>query len=297
MRGTLAFLPIVLLTPLFAWASENIIPAGSLIECTVSEHHFSSKTAQLGDPVLCQASLVEGAWGSALPYGTYLVGRFAEYKDPGHFVGKGWMELKFDRMILPPDRVVPLSAKVVYVPGLPVDKYGRIHGTGHAVRDIVEWSIPVLWPIDILALPRRGPRPVLKDETRLRLKVMDDMAVPGADMTRRTMLPMSSARPNPYGFATRPPAIMPSSYSQAAVAPLRESSALSRNGQLTVLMLNDGNGRLATNYWLEGNRQIRYIAANGASVVIPLDRLDLEATTEVNNRRGVPFIIRPAANY
>lgn len=297
MRSTFALLPLIVFCSVAGRASENIIPAGSLIECTVSEHHFSSKTAAVGDPVLCQAGLLEGAWGSAIPYGTTLVGRFTEYKDPGHFVGKGWMELKFDRMILPPDRVIPLAAKVVYVPGLRVDKYGRILGSGHAVRDIVEWSIPILWPIDLLALPRRGPRPVLKDETRLRLKVMDDMAVPGNDAAPRTMLPMSSASPNPYGFATRPPAIMPSVYRQPLPAPIIQSPPPSRNRQMTILMLNDGNGRLATNYWLEGNQQIRYIAANGASIVIPIDRLNVEATTEINNRRGVPFIIRPVANY
>jgi hypothetical protein len=46
------------------------------------------------------------------------------------------------------------------------------------VRDIVEWSIPILWPIDLINLPRRGPRPTLKGETRLTLKVMDDLGVP-----------------------------------------------------------------------------------------------------------------------
>jgi hypothetical protein len=274
--------------------AETIIPAGSLIQCTVTEHRFSSKTAEVGDPVLCQAGLIEGAWGSALPYGSYLVGRFEEYKDPGHFIGKGWMELKFDRVVLPPDRVLPLSAKVVYVPGLPVDKYGRIHGKGHAVRDIVEWSIPVLWPIDIFALPVRGPRPVLKEETRLTLKVMDDMAVPGADPTPRTLMPMSSARPNLYGFATRPPAINPSVYRQPLTTTPVSNVRPAPNQQLTVLMLTDGNGRMATNYWFEGARQVRYTAPNGASVVIPIENLDLAATMEMNQRRGVPFFIRPA---
>lgn len=301
MRGTFVLLSLVVLTPLLTRAAESIVPAGSLIECTVSEHRFSSKTAEVGDPVLCKAGLVEGASGSVLPYGTFLVGRFAEYKDPGHFVGKGWMELKFDRMILPPDRVLPFSAKVVYVPGMPVDKHGRIDGKGHTARDIVEWSIPILWPIDILTLPIRGPRPVLKDETRLRVKVMDDMAVPGAELAPRAMLPMSQARPNPYGFATRPPAITPSAYYQPvslpAAPPEPLPSAPAFNKQITILMLSDGNGRLATNYWLEGSRQIRYIAANGASIIIPIERLDVEATTEINNRRGVPFIIRPAAAY
>jgi hypothetical protein len=107
-----------------------------------------------------------------------MVDRFEDYKDPGHFVGKGWMELKFDRMIVQPDSVIPADARVVNVPGYIVDREGRILGKGHATRDIVEWSIPILWPIDLLNLPRRGPRPTLKEETRLTLKVMDDIGVP-----------------------------------------------------------------------------------------------------------------------
>ncbi len=72
MRNASAFLPLILLITSFtSRAAETLVPAGSLVECTVSEPNFSSKTAELGDPVLCQAGLVEGAWGSALPYGTY----------------------------------------------------------------------------------------------------------------------------------------------------------------------------------------------------------------------------------
>ncbi len=164
--------------PLTAYAADQLIPAGSLIQCTVAEPRLSSKTADIGDPVLCQVSPMERYGRSMLPYGSFLEGRFEDYKDPGHLVGKGWMELKFDRMVIEPDTVIPLAAKVVYVPGYPVDKQGRIHGKGHAVRDTVEWMIPILWPIDMINLPRRGPRPTLKEETRLTLKVMDDLVVP-----------------------------------------------------------------------------------------------------------------------
>jgi hypothetical protein len=142
-----------------------------------------------------------------LPYNSYLVGRFEDYKDPGHFVGKGWMELKFDHMVIEPDTVVPVNARVVDVPGYKVDNQGRILGKGHAVRDAVMWSIPVLWPVDLLMLPMRGPRPTLKEETRLTLKVMDDLAVPVSPEPQR----------DPYGliprggeaYAPQPPAPMP----------------------------------------------------------------------------------------
>ena len=180
MKGKLFFSLLLAAAPLTAFASEQLVPAGSLIQCTVSEPRISSKTESIGDPVLCQVSHVELYGRSVFPYGSYLEGRFEDYKDPGHFVGKGWMELKFDRLIVR-DEVVPVAAKVVYVPKYPVDKEGRIHGTGHPVRDAIEWAIPVLWPIDLLNLPRRGPRPTLKPETRLTVKIMDDFGIPTAE--------------------------------------------------------------------------------------------------------------------
>ena len=169
---------LLLLAPVAARAAEQILPAGSILSCTISEPKLSSKTADIGDPVLCQVSPVERYGRSILPFNSYLEGRFEDYKDPGHLVGKGWMELKFDRMVIQPGTVVPLSAKVVNVPGYPVDREGRIQGKGHPVRDIVEWSIPILWPLDLINLPRRGPRPTLKEETKLTLKVMDDAVIP-----------------------------------------------------------------------------------------------------------------------
>src|SRR6202034_3300924 len=156
---------------------------------------------------------------SVFPAGSYLEGPFEDYKDPGHFVGKGWMELKFDRMILPPDEVIPVSPKVVYVPHYPVDRDGRIHGKGHPVRDTVEWMIPVLWPIDLINLPRRGPRPTLKEETRLTLKIMDDLEVPEGQplqpdsdgLYRRP----SAYQPPPPQPAPDPPAPSPTAYDYA----------------------------------------------------------------------------------
>jgi hypothetical protein len=177
-RIALALCTTLLATPLVASAGERLIPAGSLIGCTVAEPKINSKTMAVGDPVLCQVSAAERYGRSMLPYNSFLEGRFEDYKDPGHFVGKGWMELKFDRMVIEPDTVIPIDARVIDAPGYRVDRYGRILGKGHAVRDTVTWMIPILWPIDLINLPRRGPRPTLKEETRLTLKVMDDLGVP-----------------------------------------------------------------------------------------------------------------------
>lgn len=178
MKPSLVLLYALCASPLFADAGSHIIPAGSLVGCTISEPKLSSKTAAVGDPVLCQVSRAERYGRTVLPYNSFLVGRFEDYKDPGHFVGKGWMELKFDRMVIEPDTDIAVSARVVDAPGYKVDNKGRIIGKGHEARDIAMWSIPILWPVDLLMLPMRGPRPTLKQETRLTLKVMDDIEIP-----------------------------------------------------------------------------------------------------------------------
>jgi hypothetical protein len=177
VKARFALSLFILALPLSAKA-DQLVSAGSLIQCTISEGNISSKTTQVGDPVMCQLGHTEMYGRNSFPYGSYVVGHFAAYKDPGHFVGKGWMELDFDRLVVQPDTVIPINARVVAAPRNPVDKDGKILGTGHATRDTVEWLIPVLWPIDLINLPRRGPRPVLKAESKLTLKVMDDFGIP-----------------------------------------------------------------------------------------------------------------------
>jgi hypothetical protein len=227
-RIALALCTTLLAAPLAA-SAERLIPAGSLIGCTVAEPKINSKTTAIGDPVLCQVSATEKYGRSMLPYNSFLEGRFEDYKDPGHFVGKGWMELKFDRMIIEPDTVIPIDARVVDVPGYRVDEYGRILGKGHAVRDTVLWCIPILWPIDLINLPRRGPRPTLKEESRLTLKVMDDLSIPDFNQMQQDpsglyRRPQADNEPPPD--ATPDPAPAPEmSYDQAPAPPVAEPPA------------------------------------------------------------------------
>lgn len=212
----LALLCLLFAAPLYAGNPGHLVPAGSLIQCTVSEPRISSKTTAIGDPVLCQVRHEERYGRSVMPYNSFLVGRFEDYKDPGHFVGKGWMELKFDHMVVEPDTVIPVDARVIDVPGYRVDEHGRILGKGHAVRDAVMWSIPVLWPVDLLMLPMRGPRPTLKEETRLTLKVMDDFGVPATELPQH----------DPYGLIPRSPTaqndVPPAPYQEPEAAPAPE---------------------------------------------------------------------------
>jgi hypothetical protein len=217
---------LLVLPAWFVARAEQLIPAGSVVQCMVSEPHLSSKTEHVGDPVLCQMSHSEMYGRSVFPYGAYLVGRFEDYKDPGHFVGKGWMELKFDRMIVGNDTVIPISTRVVATSGKnPVDKDGKIHGTGHPVRDTVEWMIPVLWPIDLINLPRRGPYPELKAETRLTVMVLNDFGIPTKNEVQKQPEMISK-----YNYADNEPqqqaaAPIERAYPQQLAAPVQQSYA------------------------------------------------------------------------
>ncbi len=212
----LLFLPASLMA-----RAEQLIPAGSVMQCVVSEPNLSSKTAHIGDPVLCQVGHSELYGRSVFPYQSYLVGHFEDYKDPGHFVGKGWMELKFDRMVVGNDTVIPLSTRVVATSAkYPVDRDGKIHGTGHPTRDAIEWMIPVLWPIDLINLPRRGPYPVLKPETRLTVMVLDDFGIPTKNEVQHQPEMISK-----YNYADNQQQQQPAPIERAYAQPLQPAPA------------------------------------------------------------------------
>src|SRR5271166_1458644 len=173
---------LVLTLTLSASAREVVLPAGTLLQCTLNEPNFSSATADVGDPVLCHLRGVTEFGQQAFPRGSYLVGHLEAAKDPGHFFGKGYLKLQFDRIGLPGGDL-PLDAKVIGTRGYKVDKQGDIKGKGHATRDVVEWMIPPLWPWKVIMLPARGPRPTLKGETVLSLRLMDDVQLPQVAQT------------------------------------------------------------------------------------------------------------------
>src|ERR1700676_5196432 len=172
---TLLFLCVSANIAARAATSDEIIPAGTLLQCTLDEPNFSAKTAQVGDPVLCYLSHVAAFGHSVFPRGAELSGHLQDYQNPGHFVGKGWIQGVFDGLILPGAQVLPLSAKVISAPRMKVDAEGKVHGKGHPKRDAILWAIPIFWPVKIITLPARGPFPAFKGETRLTLRLMDDM--------------------------------------------------------------------------------------------------------------------------
>ena len=280
-------------------ATRDLIPAGTLLHCTMDEPNFSPKTAQVGDPVLCNLGPL-GAFGhSVFPRGAELSGHLQDYRAPGHFWGKGWMSIEFDRMILPGANVLPLSAKVINAPHNKVDAHGDIKGKGHPTRDAVLWTVPVFWPSKILTLPARGPYPTLKGETRLTLRLMEDVEVPFA--VARNGVPMPDYRPSAYRGSSS--MYQPASTLQRDDSPVRRityseprSTPAQHRGQVTVIALQAGTALIASRYWVEGE-DLHCVSQDGSEQSVPLTLVDLAQTVKVNQERNVAFSLhsRPRA--
>ena len=305
---------------------DEIVPAGTLLHCTMDEPNFSSKTAQAGDPVLCHLGPIAAFGHSLFPRGAMLSGHLQESKDPGHFVGKGWLQIEFDRIILPGAEVLPLEAKIVAAPHLKTDKTGKIRGGGHPTRDAVEWMIPVLWPIKIINLPRRGPYPALKGESRLTIKLMEDVIVP-ATLPARAAVPSppwaqpTNYIPSPYGLL-RPASLVtrdanstqtrsaytassnaPAYVEQMEQVPAQRSwdempptaqpiaSAPATTSRSTLIILKGGSAFLSREYWIQGG-QLQAVSEAGEQKAFALENVDLYQTIRLNRERNVEFVLR-----
>jgi hypothetical protein len=211
------FLFLCLLMQSSTRAQDIVVPAGTLLRCTMDEPNFSSATADIGDPTLCHLSSLRQFGVDVFPRGSYLGGHLEADKEPGHFVGKGYLKVVFDRIGFPSSDI-PVPSKVIAAHGYKVDKQGDILGKGHAKRDVVEWLIPPLWPWKIITLPARGPRPALKGEEQITVRLMDDIVVPrsvaGGFRARPTSYDRPAATFRRQSFGPPPTFVMPSSAEQ-----------------------------------------------------------------------------------
>ena len=279
-----------------ASARDVVVPAGTLLQCTLNEPNLSSKTVDVGDPILCHLRGVSEFGQQAFPRGSYLIGHVEAEKDPGHFVGKGYMKLQFDRIGVPSGDL-PLEAKVIATRNYKVDKQGKIDGKGHPKRDVVEWMLPPLWPWKVVSLPARGPRPTLKGETVLSLRLMDDVQIPQVAQTYgpgwhffdrfRNQSYNDSQASNRPQLAMRPAS--DSSVVQASYATFitREvpGNVQSAPG-MPVFVLNNGTVLDVSGYGYADSR-ITYTLVGGGNGVISTDDIDWTSTTKLNNKRGV----------
>ena len=216
-----------------AQAQDILVPAGTLLKCTLDEPNFSSATADIGDPVICHLSSLREFGQNIFPRGSYLGGHLEADKEPGHFVGKGYLKLEFDRIGFPSSDV-PVPSKVIAAKGYKVDRHGDIVGRGHATRDVVEWMIPPLWPWKIITLPKRGPRPTLKNEEQITVRLMDDIQVP-----RLVAAAQYSERPTSYD---RPrPSYRPQSFDRPPSSGGQRPSEQRRSEQMLAVSTPENN--------------------------------------------------------
>lgn len=333
MRSPCLFVAVVLCLPVAARAqtNETIVPAGTLLQCTLDEPSFSSATAQVGDPVLCHVGSLGMFGRQVFPRGAYLSGRLEDFREPGHFFGKGWLKLEFETLSLP-GGTFPIAAKIVSVPHYRVDAEGKVRGHGHPRRDAIEWSLPLLWPEKLITLPARGPRPVLKGETRILLRILEDVSIP-IDATSKPSVALSKppgsnpgadsriasswhSGPTPqvnansrvadrvlprirYGGASIPAEGLEVGSMRFPVESQRPvinemSPPMERPWRTpasTFLVCKNGRAYVVTNYWFEAG-QLVYFASDGMRQAFPSEDLDLETTAKVNRERGVAFVIR-----
>ena len=291
---------------LSASARDVVLPAGTLLQCTLNEPNFSSNTVDIGDPVLCHLRAQTEFGQQAFPRGSYLVGHLESAKDPGHFWGKGYLRLQFDRIGLPSGDL-PLEAKVIATRGYKVDKEGKIDGKGHAKRDVVEWMIPPLWPWKVIMLPARGPRPKLKGETALSLRLMDDVQIPqvaqtygpnwhyfGQPQSQSYQGSLQDSNNFTPRLAVRDASgqnVVQASYATYVIRDTSAAAVRSTAPGVPVFVLKSGTVLAVGNYNYQDSR-ITYTLAGGGGGVIGADEVDWSTTTQVNAKRGVRVMLR-----
>lgn len=221
-------------------SQDLLVPAGTLLQCTLDEPNFSSKTAAVGDPVLCHLRTLQEFGKPVFPRGSMLGGHLEAAKDPGHFVGKGYLKITFDRVILP-NGDLPVPAKVIQARGYKVDKQGDIDGKGHPKRDVVEWMIPPLWPWKVVSLPFRGPYPTLKGEEPMQLRLMDDIVIP-QHVAQATG--MHADRP-PSAIIVRPSAYDRPPTTTTPATPATPVATPSTNGAMRLIAQQNANPAVA----------------------------------------------------
>jgi hypothetical protein len=284
-----------------AKAQVTLIPAGTLLHCTIDDPTISPKTAQVGDPVLCHLSQFTEFGHAAFPRGSYLAGHLEAAKQPGHFIGKGYLDIVFDHIGLP-NTDSDLNARIVAAQGQHVDKQGDIMGRGHAKRDVIEWMIPPLWPWKVITLPARGPQPKLNSEQMITLKVMQDVELPRltaylSPAPSQYVAPrvQSYAQPSSGPVATQsspgvyylPPANPPAAPPVALGSAQPELSSRA----LTLVALKSETILPARDYWVAG-RLLFYVLPDGSEASTDLNRIDWQRTTDLNAERGVRVTLR-----
>lgn len=269
--------------------AQTVVPAGTLLQCTLDEPNFSSATANVGDPVVCYLRSVQQFGHIVLPRGSYLEGHLAAEKEPGHFFGKGYLRLEFDRIGLP-STDIPVPSKVIAASGgYKTDREGDVKGKGHAKRDVAEWLFPPLWPWKMITLPARGPRPTFKGEELLTLRLMDDVVVPKLADLRPAPMPgwhyfgqpsVQLQQDNLQPYTARPV-----SYATTNMSPTAGTPGVSPDREVTLIALSNGEVFGVTRYRIEDGH-LNYVLSTGTQGSAEVSDVDWTKTSALNTAKA-----------
>ncbi len=176
-----------------------------------------------------------------------------------------------------PDTDIPIPSKIIVAHGYKVDRQGDIVGRGHAKRDVVEWMIPPLWPWKVVSLPARGPRPTLKGEEALTLRLMEDVVLP------RTAL---VAAPGWHFFWENSTDRLTTTQSKPPL------EARSERGHTRIALTSDVAFEVAK-YRIDGGR-VDYVLPNGQTGVVDVHDVNFSRRPPAAQRaeRGRPPILQ-----
>src|SRR5260221_3641050 len=77
-----------------AQTKELTVPAGTLLQCTLDEPNFSSRTAQVRDPILCHIRSLAMLGHPVFPRGAYVSARLEDFRDTGQLFRKNRLKLE-----------------------------------------------------------------------------------------------------------------------------------------------------------------------------------------------------------
>lgn len=83
-------------------------------------------------------------------------------------------------------------------------------------------------------------------------------------------------------------------YSQSAT--VIPPSAENAHPVRTVLVFTNGWTFEVTDYWIDHERELRYVTVYGGTNIVPLQTLDLDATVKANAQRRIPFTLELPGN-
>lgn len=276
-------------------SAQTVVPAGTLLQCTLNEPNFSSATANVGDPVVCYLRSVQQFGHIVLPRGSYLEGHLAAEKEPGHFFGKGYLRLEFDRIGLP-STDIPVPSKVIAASGgYKTDREGDVKGKGHATRDVVEWMFPPLWPWKMITLPARGPRPTFKGEEQLTLRLMDDVVVPKVADIRPAAMPGWHYFGQPAAEmqdGLQPYSARPVAYSVSGAGSAQPSAGAVAGRSETLIALDNGDILSVTKYRINDGH-LDYVLAGGTTGSAEVGDVDWTKTSALNTARATGNSYQP----